>query len=126
MNRPRYTSAISALTRMGGAAVPTLLEALNGRQDDPGDIEKGVTDDVVEVLRKIGDPRAVAPLRRLLGDYDHAVAPALATIPDPAALQTLLDATSDPDFTTKNRRWKELAGYYAPVPSAFRWSVTST
>lgn len=108
-NRPRYRSAIATLNKMGAAGVTPLLEALDrdcdgtrGEQGDPTKI--GLFNDVVEVLGKIGDPRAVEPLARRLGQ-GSGVSLALAGLP--GGRQALLDAIGDEDAAVE---WDAMQG----------------
>lgn len=98
MNRPRYNKAVSKLTAMGAAAVPTLLEYLDHLSDDDHDSpDHWAAVFIVEVLGKIGDPSSVPRLQALLAQPYGPVGLALGQMKDPAGVQALLDALHDED-----------------------------
>src|SRR5690349_8249622 len=86
-------TAQDALVRVGAAAVPALIAAL-----DAGSLQQRVV--VPDVLGPIGDRRAVEPLVRTLGDAEPrvraAAAGGLTWLQDPAAAPALLPLLEDP------------------------------
>lgn len=91
-NRPRYTKARDTLIGMGAEAVPTLIEALQ-QSLDANEEKHQLPADIVNLLGKIGDPRAIEPLSSLLhGSMPTFAAVALGTIGSPDAKAVLLGA----------------------------------
>jgi HEAT repeat protein len=103
--------AANALTHIGAAAVPALIEALNGPAD--------ASCPAVKVVRAIGPAAAPsAPsLVRLLSDRNHtlcpAVLPALAAILGDQALPDLTRAVNDPDSKVRKEAIGAIGGLKA-------------
>jgi HEAT repeat protein len=89
----------TALQRIGGPAVPLLIEAVN----DP---ERAVSAAAVDALGRIGDRRAAGPLLARLDRGDEvtrcAIVRAVAGIPEQAALVRLAELLSESNNTVRD------------------------
>jgi HEAT repeat protein len=109
----RYTRewATDGLVRIGAPAVEPLIEALESRKDN--------RDDIIEILAKIGDPRAADVLISALKDVSKYkrewVTDALVRIGDPRAVDVLFQALIDEDEYSREYATKVLVGIGNPV-----------
>lgn len=108
-------AAAAALSRLGGAALPLLVE----RMDSP-DPELRIA--IGSILGAIGDRRAVPPLAARLADEDPnvraAAAEALGRIGGPEAASALQAALDSDDATLRLTALDALVRLRTPVPAA--------
>jgi HEAT repeat protein len=110
---PLQPAAGEALVEMGASAVEELIRSLETGEPSGRWM-------VVEVLGRIGDPRAVAPLTALLDTSPPdavrlSAVTALGRIGDPRALEALVGSMKDPLSVVKKRAADALAAIGEPA-----------
>lgn len=99
INRPKYQKAYAALVAMGEAAVPTLIETVSHlgteNRDSPDHWTRLYA---VDILGKIGDPKAVPCVEAFLGKPYPQVPAALGRMQEPGVRVLLAAITAEEDF----------------------------
>lgn len=101
-NRPRYVTAQAKIISLGSEAVDPLLARLAELQGAVGSTpEHDLASDIIELLGKIGDERAVPVLTQLLPGIWATVHHALAATP--AGTRVLIEASQSGDPNLRRR-----------------------